>query len=97
MSVAIVNRIRARDKATFDSIIDRFTGRSRLVDGMKGFQGIELLVDRDGLEVLVVTRWDSMESLKAWLDSQEFKAAHKKAGPRLDAESEGRIYEVIPL
>ena len=93
----MINRIRARDKETFDRIIERFKNRSRLVDSMKGFQGIELLVNEEKLEILVVTRWDSKEDLERWLDSLEFQTVHGSGGSSLNAESEGVVYRIISV
>ncbi|MCE4624926.1 MAG: antibiotic biosynthesis monooxygenase [Desulfurococcales archaeon] len=95
MVVAIVNRIVAEDEEVFDRIIERFKNRARLVDRMPGFMGIELFVNRERREVLVITRWRSREDMERWLESAEFRMAHRGGGSR--ASSEGIVYEVIEV
>ena len=98
MPVVIMNKIKAGDKETFETIINRFKGRAGLVDSMPGFQGIELLVDKENLEILVMTRWRSRKDMERWLQSTQFKQAHpRREGKPLNAESEGIVYEVIDV
>ena len=96
MPIAIVNRIKAPDKETFSHIIERFKNRAGLVDRMPGFQGFELWANEEKLEILVITRWRSREDLENWVNSQEFKKAHERAGTGGgSSESEGTVYDII--
>ncbi len=98
MAVAVVNRIRAPSREALEAVVARFRGRAGLVDRMPGFEGIELLVDWEGLEVLVVTRWRSREDFERWASSREFREAHSRLEAAVEGlESEGRIYEIIPV
>ena len=96
MPIAIVNRIKAPDRETFNHIIERFKNRAGLVDRMPGFQGFELWANEEKLEILVITRWRSKEDMENWVNSQEFRKAHERAstGGR-SSESEGTVYDIL--
>lgn len=48
---------------------------------------------------IVLTRWESMEHFQAWVNSQEFKARHARAGSLVPQVFAGRsqleIHEVV--
>lgn len=93
MPVVVVNRITAKDKESFNRIVEAFKHRSHMVEDMEGFMGVEVLVNEEDMEVLVLTRWRDLESFKRWVESEEFKKAH--SGERtsgINAESEGKVY-----
>ncbi len=96
--IALINRIKAGDEKTFDDLIYRFKNRARLVDNMPGFKGIELLVNRERLELIVITKWEDWKYIEDWLESESFKGVHKREGREpVNAVSEGSLYEVIDL
>ena len=63
-----------------DEVARRFAARAGAVDGMDGFEGIELLRPTDERETwLVVTRWRDDESFRAWTSSEQFRDGHRAA------------------
>lgn len=52
------------------------------------------VADRDG-EYIVLSRWESDEAFKAWVNSDLFKLSHRHADGELAHGSELRQYEVI--
>ena len=93
------NRIRADSEESLERVVEAFKGRARLVEERPGFKGLLVLVDRKGLEVLVLSIWESRDHFKAWVDSEEFKAAHERAKARRlrGVESQGKGYEVVEV
>lgn len=90
MSYVVVNALTvpADQAATLEQ---RFAARAGAVDSAPGFEHFELLRPVDGTDkYLVYTRWDSVESYRAWLGSQEFAAGH---GGRRPAASGSDIWE----
>ncbi|MCU0297750.1 MAG: antibiotic biosynthesis monooxygenase [Candidatus Nanopelagicales bacterium] len=76
MSYVVVNSLTvpAEQAATLEQ---RFAARAGAVDQAPGFEHFELLRPVSGTEdYLVYTRWDSVESYRAWLDSRDFAAGH---------------------
>jgi heme oxygenase (mycobilin-producing) len=72
-----------------------FLQRESHVHKAEGFAGFELLRrDRDG-EYIVLSRWESDEAFKAWVNSDLFKLSHRHADGELAHGSELRQYEVI--
>jgi heme-degrading monooxygenase HmoA len=58
-------------------IEERFVRRPRLVDQHEGFLGCEVLkTGRDPVIFVLITRWESRESLKAYLQSDDFRLVH---------------------
>ena len=91
------NRIRADSPEALERVIESFRGRAGLVEKRPGFRGLLVLVDREALEVLVLSFWESREAFKSWVDSEEFRVAHERARARRleGVTSEGRGYEVV--
>ena len=72
-----------------------FLDRESFVHEAEGFAGFELLRrDREG-EYIVLTRWESEDAFKAWVNSDLFKRSHRHADGELAHGSEVRHYEVI--
>ena len=72
-----------------------FLQRESHVHKAEGFAGFELLRrDREG-EYIVLSRWESDEAFKAWVNSDLFKLSHRHADGELAHGSELRQYEVI--
>jgi heme oxygenase (mycobilin-producing) len=72
-----------------------FLERESHVHKAEGFAGFELL-RRDGEgEYIVLSRWQSEEAFKAWVNSDLFKLSHRHADGELAHGSELRLYEVI--
>jgi heme-degrading monooxygenase HmoA len=94
---SIINYIRAKKPETLEKIINAFKERTGLVEGREGFRGLSILVNRERLEVLVITYWESKDAFIKWSESREFKEAHEKARRRRieGASSEGVEYEVL--
>lgn len=58
----------------------RFAERARLVEGMPGFLGFELLRPVAGeTRYFVVTHWTDDESFQGWVASQQFRQGHAQA------------------
>jgi|SRR5688572_6503614 len=63
-----------------------FSTRARAIDTLPGFVNMEVLRPTDqGGDYLVVSRWDSEESFKAWVGSSEFLEGHKRGFADLEA------------
>ena len=61
----------------------------------EGFAGFVLLRrDRDG-EYVVLSRWESEQAFRGWVDSDLFKMSHRHADGELAQGSEVRNYDVI--
>jgi heme-degrading monooxygenase HmoA len=74
-----------------------FLERESHVHKATGFAGFELL-RREGEgagEYVVLSRWESEEAFRAWVDSDLFKLSHRHADGELAHGSELRLYEVI--
>ena len=72
-----------------------FLERERRVHRAEGFAGFELLRrDREG-EYIVLTRWESREAFRGWVNSDLFKMSHRHANGELAHSSEVRNYDVI--
>ena len=94
--IVAINRIRARTPEALDSLLSAFESRSRIIEGVDGFLGIEIWVDREALEAVIVSRWVDRESFDRWVNSEEFKRAHSRRIPGADElEANLSIYEVI--
>jgi heme-degrading monooxygenase HmoA len=71
----------------------RFIGRPRLVDGHDGFRGLEVLKSGSGqVTFMLITRWDSRENLKRYLQSEHFAQVHSE---RIEDKAEFRVYELV--
>lgn len=81
MSYVVVNRLTvpAEQAATLEQ---RFAARAGTVDQAPGFEHFELLRPVGGTkDYLVYTRWDTVESYRAWRESQDFAAGHGGGRP----------------
>ena len=80
----------------------RFAGRARLVEGMPGFEGFELLRPVSGDDrYFVITHWADDESFRAWVESTEFRKGHAQAdasdGQPVATHSALLEFEVVEL
>ena len=71
-----------------------FRERESHVHKADGFAGFELLRrDRDG-EYVVLSRWETKEAFREWVNSDLFKMSHRHAEGQLAHSSEVRNYDV---
>jgi heme-degrading monooxygenase HmoA len=80
----------------------RFAERARLVEGMTGFIGFELLRPVSGEErYFVVTHWADHESFLGWVGSQQFRQGHARTdapdGRPVAAHADLLEFEVVDL
>ncbi len=98
MAIAVINYIRASNQEAFERIVRAFKNRAGMVETVDGFISLQVLANRDRLEVLVITTWRDRESFEAWVDSEAFKRAHERArGSGSGSQSTGVIYEVVDM
>ena len=91
MNVVNANEGRVED---FESA---FRNRQRLVQEAEGFVGFELLRrDRDR-EYVVLTKWESEKTFKAWVGSESFKRSHRHADGQFAHGNEVRCYDVLDV
>ncbi|MCE4602150.1 MAG: antibiotic biosynthesis monooxygenase [Desulfurococcales archaeon] len=96
MPIAIINYIRANSPDAFEKVVNAFKNRAGLVEDSPGFMGLQVLANRERLEVLVITTWESTEAYEAWVNSKRFKEAHSRArSSGSGSSSEGVLYEVV--
>jgi heme oxygenase (mycobilin-producing) len=72
-----------------------FLERESHVHKAEGFAGFELLRRDSEGEYIVLSRWQSEEAFRAWVNSDLFKLSHRHADGELAHGSELRLYEVI--
>jgi heme-degrading monooxygenase HmoA len=90
--IVTINRFRA-PAGQARQLEEAFRERSRRVDGHEGFLGLEVLRSFEPEpEFLLVTRWRDKDALRAYLQSEDFKAV-KAASARQDATFS--MYEVV--
>lgn len=90
--IVTINRFRASPEEA-ERLEASFRERSRRVDGYEGFLGLEVLRSFEPEpEFLLVTRWRDRESMRAYFQSEDFKAV-KSASARQDATFS--MYEVV--
>ena len=79
-----------------DAFEEAFLTRERLLSQAEGFVGFELLRrDRQG-EYVVLTRWESQEAFRGWVQSDLFKRSHSRQGDHsLAMSNETRTYEIL--
>lgn len=92
--VTVMNVVHVKEERR-EAFERTFLERESHVHRAEGFVGFELLRrDRDG-EYVVLSRWESDEAFRAWVNSDLFKASHQHANGELAHSSEVRHYEVI--
>lgn len=70
------NRLELK-KGSAEETVHRFYDRQG-IENIKGFKDMLVTVTQETVdEVKILTVWDSEESFKSWLKSDEFKEAHK--------------------
>lgn len=67
------------------------------LDALAGFEGAEILVLRDGAEIVVQTRWDSMEAIRLFAGEDPSRAVVEPEAIALfvDYDATVRHYEVV--
>lgn len=101
MSVVKINAISVPE-GKGEELERRFAGRARLVEGMSGFEGFELLRPVAGdSRYFVITHWADDESFQAWVESMEFRKGHAQAdaadGQPVASHSALLEFEVVDL
>lgn len=101
MSVVKINAISVPE-GQGEELERRFAGRARLVEGMPGFEGFELLRPVAGdTRYFVITHWADDESFQAWVESMEFRKGHAQAdaadGKAVASHSALLEFEVVDL
>jgi len=91
-TVMNVVRVKEENREAFERT---FLERESHVHKADGFAGFELLRrDRDG-EYIVLSRWETPEDFRGWVNSDYFKMSHRHAEGQLADSSEVRNYDVI--
>ena len=71
----------------------RFVRRPRLVDRHAGFLGCEVLkTGTDPVTFVLITRWQNRATLKAYLQSDNFKSVHAGSD---ESGADFRVYESV--
>ena len=80
MSVVKINAIEVPE-GRGEALEERFRARLGEVEHRPGFLGFELLRPTAGeSRYFVLTRWESDEAFRAWLDSSAFRRGHAGGG-----------------
>ncbi len=91
--IVAISRFRANEQQATE-LAHRFQTRMRRVDGHPGFLGLEVLRSFEPEpEFLLMTRWKDREALRAYFQSEDFKAA--KAASAEQAGATFSMYEVV--
>jgi heme oxygenase (mycobilin-producing) len=94
--VTVMNVVHVKEENR-EAFEHQFLNRESHVHRAEGFAGFELLRrDRDG-EYIVLSRWESDEDFKAWVNGDLFKKSHRHADGQLADTSEVRHYDVIDV
>ncbi len=94
--IVAVNRIFVK-KEFQKEFEERFKNRKKFIEKQKGFIRIEILKPVDGEDYLVMTYWENKEDFLNWVNSEEFKEAHKDSPPPgwFSRKNEFSMYEVL--
>ncbi len=69
-----------------DDLIDAFRNRVGLVDGVEGFEGLEVWrSDREPDEVIMVSRWRDRGCFSDYMRSAAHRSSHDRIAPDLQA------------
>lgn len=80
-------------RAAAHEIETRFMHRPRLVDQHAGFLGCEVLkTGTDPVTFVLITRWQSRATLKAYLQSDNFKSVHAGSD---ESGADFRVYQSV--
>jgi heme-degrading monooxygenase HmoA len=99
MSVVKINAI-AVPEGMGPELEKRFGARAKLVEGMPGFEGFQLLRPVSGeTRYFVFTQWADEESFQGWVQSQSFGQGHARPeGDRPVAQGADLLaFEVVDL
>jgi heme oxygenase (staphylobilin-producing) len=92
--IVVMNVVSVKDENK-EAFEETFRGRESHVGRAEGFVSFELLRrDVEG-EYVVLSRWESEETYKAWRESDMFKKSHRHANGELAFNSRVRNYDVI--
>ncbi len=68
-----------------EELVLAFRGRSGLVDGFDGFVDLEVWQsDRDGGELVMVSRWRDRDAFRTYMRSEEHRVSHDRIDAELD-------------
>lgn len=91
MYYVVANRVRVAPgwEAEFEA---RFRNRAGQVELQPGFVSMEVLRPRsEEAPWVVLTRWESEAAFRAWVGSEDFKAAHRNPLPKEAFAGEGGL------
>jgi heme-degrading monooxygenase HmoA len=72
-----------------DELVEAFRNRAHLVDDADGFVELEVWrSDRDGEEVIMVSRWRDRDCFRNYMRSPAHAVSHGRIPPELDAAIE---------
>ena len=84
MTYVSMSRLRVEGHRA-DDLVAAFRRRAGLVDGFDGFLGLEVWQsDRDGGEILMVSRWRDRAAFKAYMRSDAHRVSHDRIPADLD-------------
>ena len=73
--------------ARADDLVEAFRGRARLVEAAEGFVDLEVWrSDRDGDELVMVSRWRDRTSFQRYMKSEAHAISHGRIPPDLQRE-----------
>jgi heme-degrading monooxygenase HmoA len=80
-----LSRLRV-DAAQAARLVDAFRDRAHLVDLVPGFVDLEVWrSDRDGTELIMVSRWRDRAAFRAYMKSDAHATSHRRIPADLDA------------
>ena len=85
-----------------DELVAAFRARAHLVDDAEGFAGLEVWrSDRDGDELIMVSRWRDRASFRRYMKSEAHETSHARIPPdlqraiKLERLEHLRTYDVV--